>query len=86
MLLFIAVMSVVGGVFSFKVKKLGTRDYCYSITNIQPAVGDCTLIFSNGIARPLSSEEFKAYYTVTYNTLLCEDATCPNIGAIDFNE
>lgn len=86
MLLTIAVLATVGGALAFKAKAFGTKDYCYSITNVQPPVGDCTIPKVQGLAHPLVSEEFKAYYTTTTNTLLCEDAICPSIGTTTFEE
>lgn len=80
MLLAIAVFAVVGTALAFKVKTIGSTQYCWLETDTQPAQGECKEGAVNALMDPVGSSNF--FYTTTTNAANCGSAflNCPKVA------
>lgn len=79
MLLFIAVIAIVGTALAFKINKLGNTKYCYTITESESRPEDCWPCKVNAAANPYTNGT-KIYYSATTNCDNCGTFGCPNVG------
>jgi hypothetical protein len=82
-ILFFAIFctSAIGGGFAYKIKNAVFGKYCYSVTDMNPIIGECTMTANFTTFRPLLLGEPIVYYTTTLDLNQCMIANCPFIGA-----